>query len=104
MFVQKADEIIKKFGAFHRIMSDVADFSSTAKELLTDFTVKIVDFKLRKNRNMLVLFFDLLTMYMRVLYMVDSIEPKVALSAFFTAASTLKGAAAGTHLSAESQK
>lgn len=104
MFVQKADEIINKFGGFHRIMSDVADFSSTAKELLIDFTVKIVDFKLRKNRNMLVLFFDLLTTYMRVLYMVDSIEPRVAISAFYTTAAFLKGITGGTQLSADSQK
>ena len=76
-------------------MGDVASFCNTSKELLTDFTVKIMDFKLRKNRSMIVLYFSLLSTYMRVLYMVESVEPRVAMSAFYVAA------AAGTPISSE---
>jgi hypothetical protein len=99
-FMQKTDDILRDFEPFHKVLEDVADFCVAAKELLTDYLVKIIDFRLRKNKPLMLVYFNLLTTYMRVLYLVESIEPRVGISAFYTAAAAIKNVGAGAIASA----
>lgn len=68
---------------------DISDFSDVAKELLKGITVSILDFKLSRNRPIMLVYLNMIVAYIRVMKMFDSIYEKNCIIAIYTAAYSL---------------
>lgn len=65
---------------------DVVDFANASKDILKSYPLKMMELKLRKSRSLMILYFDLLVSFMRVMMMMESIDEKQMIVAMYVAA------------------
>lgn len=71
-----AHHIINELNFFNGILTDVAEFKKAASVELVDLSKDLVHCKLEYHRNVILIFFDLLVLYIRVLTLTASVEER----------------------------
>lgn len=88
-FFNNSSSIVSSLSEPYDLFMDVIDYSDCVKEAWKGITLSVADFKLSRNRNVMVVFLDALVGYMRVMKLFDGIEEKLTIVALHTAAYTL---------------
>lgn len=88
-FFNNSSSIVSSLSEPYDLFMDVIDYSDCVKEAWKGITLGVADFKLSRNRNVMVVFLDALVGYMRVMKLFDGIEEKLTIVALHTAAYTL---------------
>lgn len=80
-FLNNGDKTIADLTMFHDIILDFYDFSNTTKQILCDVPLKINEFKLACNRNIIILYLNLLRSYIRCFMVLNSISKRKTMMA-----------------------
>ena len=86
-FHKNALSIKRKLDRFIVIVTDLADFCTIALPILLEFPFAVTDFNLERNKNLSLLYFDLLSSYVKIMLLFSSIKERKVLVALYAATS-----------------
>jgi len=86
MLRQICHNVVGELNFFNDLILDICEFRRAAKELLREIPQSLVHFKLDMHRGIIILYFDLMLAYMKVMLIFSSIEERKAIGSMYSAA------------------